>query len=78
MVFKLSYLVEIELAMGLNPESVDIQETIERYELLFGIDTELELLAKKLQFSHLLPDSRAKKKSDKKPEYFENVVIKNK
>ena len=75
MTFKLSYLAEIESAMKSNQENINIQETIQRYEILFGIDNELELLAKKLQFSHLLPDSSSKTGYEEH-DYFDNVVIK--
>lgn len=76
MIFKLSYLVEIESAMKSDPEGINIQETMQRYEMLFGIDDELELLAKKLQFAHLIPDSTSNSLGYKENDFFDNVVIK--
>ena len=64
--------------MKSDAKGVNIQETIGRYELLFGIDDELELLAKKLQFAHLLPNSQPNPIGFKTNEFFDNIVMKSK
>ena len=75
MVFKLSYLVEIELAMDATPDTVNVDATMQRYSMLFGIDDELNLLAKRLQFSHLLPNYPPNPIGFHTNDFYSNIVV---
>ncbi|WP_321778623.1 hypothetical protein [Sulfurimonas sp.] len=75
--FKLSYLVEIELAIQNNPDNIDIRLTLERYALIFGVDAELQKLSEKLQFTQLLPDVKEDRTSFNIKDFFDRVVILN-
>ena len=75
MVFKLSYLVELELIMEASPHSVNVSATMERYALLFGIDDELNLLAKKLRFSHLVPNYPPNPIGYQNNDFYSNIVV---
>lgn len=75
MVFKLSYLVEIEKVIQSNPDNINMHATLERYSLLFGIDDDLQFLAKKLQFSQVLPESSSNTIGYKTNKFYENIVV---
>ena len=74
-IFKLSYLVEIELAMQNSPEHVNISATLQRYALLFGIDDELYLLAKKSNFYHLVPNYPPNPTGYYSNNFYANIVV---
>lgn len=75
MIFKLSYLVEIELIMESSPDTVNMRATMERYAILFGIDDELDLLAKKLNFTHLVPNYPPNPIGFHTNEFHSNIVV---
>ncbi len=75
--FKLSYLVEIEVALTEHHDKVDLRLTLERYALVFGVDSQIQQLAKKLQFTQLLPDVKEERTSFNIKDFFERVVILN-
>lgn len=75
--FKLSYLVEIEVALKEHPDKVDLRLTLERYALIFGVDSQIQQLAKKLQFTQLLPDVKEERTSFNIKDFFERVVVLN-
>ncbi|MDB2562615.1 hypothetical protein N9X61_03310 [Sulfurimonas sp.] len=76
MIFKLSYLVEIELVMESSPHSINMHATMERYAMLFGIDDELDLLAKKLNFTHLVPNYPPNPIGFETNDFYSNIVVK--
>ena len=77
MILKLSYLVEIEIAMSTKADNVNVSATLERYALLFGIDDELDLLAKKLKFTQLVPNYPPNPTGFHSHEFFSNIVVSN-
>lgn len=76
MIFKLSYLVELELAMHSESKDVNIRATLERYALLFGIDSELHLLSKRLNFDYLVPEYPPNPNGFKTNDFFDYIVVK--
>lgn len=78
MIFKLSYLTEIEMAMESAPQDVNVRATLERYAILFGIDSELHLLSKKLNFDNLLPNYPPNAIGFKTNNFFEAIVVSSK
>ncbi len=77
-IFKLSYLVELELAMESEPENINLRATLERYSLLFGIDSELHLLSKKLNFDNQVPDYPPNPNGIHINDFFDYIVVKTK
>ncbi len=74
-IFKLSYLVELESAMESVPKNVNIPASVKRYALLFGIDSELHLLSKKLNFHNQVPKYPPNPTGFKSNNFFDCIVI---
>ncbi|MDQ7044379.1 MAG: hypothetical protein Q9M32_00495 [Sulfurimonas sp.] len=75
MVFKLSYLIEIENKMQSDPSHTNMRETLERYAILYGIDDDLHFLAKKMNFTQLVPNYPPNAIGFKTHDFFENIVV---
>jgi len=74
-VFKLSYLVEMEMIPQPLSSTINVESTTKKYVSLFGLDDEIKQLSNKLNFSNILKDIKSSKADFATKEFYESIVV---